>query len=65
MTFGWHRIAKTVWRLDDTWQVVEETPGAWRVYRGDNALLESGPLEWAFAMAEELRRRRESPTPQN
>lgn len=37
MSFGWKRITANVWRLDDTWQVVQETPGQWRVYRGDQS----------------------------
>lgn len=37
MSFGWKKIAAHVWRLDDTWQVVEDMPGQWRAYRGDVA----------------------------
>ena len=37
MSFGWKKITANVWRLDDTWQVVQETPGQWRVYRGDQS----------------------------
>ena len=37
MSFGWKRVTANVWRLDDTWQVVQETPGQWRVYRGDQS----------------------------
>ena len=55
MTFGWHKISKTIWRLDATWQVVEETPGQWRPYRGNGATLTSGPLAEAMREAERLR----------
>jgi len=37
MSFGWKKITAHVWRLDDLWQVVEETPGQWRAYRGNAA----------------------------
>ena len=37
MSFGWKKITANVWRLDDTWQVVQETPCQWRVYRGDQS----------------------------
>ena len=55
MTFGWHKISKTIWRLDSTWQVVEETPGQWRAYRGNAATLTSGKLADAMLEAERLR----------
>ena len=37
MSFGWKRITAHVWRLDDTFQAVEDMPGQWRVYRGNHS----------------------------
>lgn len=57
MSFGWKRITANVWRLDAVWQVVQETPGQWRVYRGDRALLEDfAKVEDAMADAERLKK---------
>lgn len=56
MSFGWKKITAHVWRLDDTWQVVQETPGQWRAYRGDRACLADFPtVEGAMGEAERLR----------
>ena len=56
MNYGWKRITKHVWRLDDRWQAVEETPNQWRAYRGSQALLADFPtVEGAFAEAERLK----------
>lgn len=57
MSFGWKRITANVWRLDDTWQVVEERPGCWRAYRGDAACLaEFQRADLAMDEAEKLRK---------
>ena len=57
MSFGWKRITAHVWRLDDTWQVVEEQPGHWRAYRGNAACLADFPrADLAMDEAEKLRR---------
>lgn len=56
MSFGWKKITANVWRLDDTWQVVQETPGQWRAYRGNHALLADFPtVQEAMAEAERLK----------
>jgi len=56
MIFGWKRITANVWRLDDTWQVVQDQPGVWSAYRGDSAMLCDFPtVEGAMAEAERLR----------
>ena len=39
MTFGWKKVTANVYRLDDRWQIVQETPGQWRCYRNDRAML--------------------------
>lgn len=56
MSIHWQKICKGVWRLDNVWQVVEETKDAWRVYQGDRAKLESGTLDWAMKEAERMRK---------
>lgn len=56
MSFGWKKITANVWRLDATWQVVQETPGQWRAYRGNQALLADFPtVQEAMAEAERLK----------
>lgn len=56
MSIHWQRITKHVWRLDDHWQVVQETPGQWRAYRGDLAMLaDFRTAEGAMQEAERLR----------
>lgn len=57
MSFGWKRITANVWRLDDTWQVVQESPGQWRAYRGNAAMLADFPtVEEAMREAELLKK---------
>ncbi len=57
MSFHWKRITAHVWRLDDTWQVVEEQPGHWRAYRGNSACLADFPrADLAMNEAEKLRK---------
>ena len=55
MDILWQKITKTIFRLDDIWKVVEETPGQWRAYRGNGATLTSGSLAEAMREAERLR----------
>ena len=58
MSFGWHRITKSVWRIDERWQIVMETPNQWRCYRDNRALLADFPTaELAMAEAERLRKK--------
>ena len=57
MSFGWKRITAHVWRLDDTWQVVEEQPGHWRAYRANAACLADFPrADLAMDEAERLKK---------
>ena len=62
MSFGWKRITANVWRLDDTWQVVEERPGCWRVYCGDKSMDEwVDTVAQAMELAERLKKELENP----
>ena len=57
MSFGWKRITAHVWRLDDTFQAVEDSPGQWRVYRGNAACLASfAKVQDCMEEAERLRK---------
>lgn len=56
MSFGWKKITANVWRLDETWQVVEEQTAIWRAYRGDDPMLcDFRTVEGAMQEAERLR----------
>ena len=56
MSFGWKKITANVWRLDNTWQVVQQSPGQWIAYRGDVPMLAVFPtVEGAMAEAELLK----------
>jgi hypothetical protein len=57
MNINWKRITKHVWRLDDRWQIVEETPGQWRCYRDNRVMLaEFTTAPHAMEEAERLRK---------
>lgn len=57
MTWAWRRVTPNVYALDETWSVVEESPGQWRVYRGNAAMHESHQrVEKAMAEAESRKR---------
>lgn len=59
MSFGWKKIAAHVWRLDETYQVVESAPGQWVVYQG-RVPQETQHATAAAAMDEAERLQRES-----
>jgi hypothetical protein len=61
MSFGWKRITTNVWRLDECWQVVEERPGCWRVYRGDKSIGDwVDTVAQAMEIAERLKREQDA-----
>lgn len=57
MNWAWRRVTPHVYALDDTWSVVEESPGQWRVYESNKACLQNHDRPEA-AMDEAERRKK-------